>query len=290
MKVRFGVAALLTMTTCCGAPPSPGTAYPSPPTEALAAWHSFPADQTPRPILAFWTIFSSAGGFTGGNEKIAGMCGKLTLAAVTLPAQAPSLAVATWTDGTTATYPAISASDAFSGMSRAATETQGPECASAPALAITAARFGNALLKTDRGTATVSSWIFTATGVVGELAYPALARSAYWDDGTVKRSWGEVATTNGDARALTFTFTGAPDNPGPCGADYTAAVAESTSAVAVAVLANPHSAPDAPIACTAIAAMRTVTVVLAVPLGGRVVVNASGDLVTVCPEAIRSSC
>jgi hypothetical protein len=95
---------------------------------------------------------------------------------------------------------------------------------------------------------------------------------------------------SGDAHSLTFTFSGAPDNPGPCGADYTAAVAESPSAVAVAVLAIPHSAPDAPIACTAIAAIRSVTVNLAGPLGGRVVVNASGDIVTVCPEAIRTSC
>jgi hypothetical protein len=217
------------------------------------------------------------------------MCGKLTLA-TTLLVQAPSQAVATWTDGTTATYPAISASDAFSGMTRAATEMQSSECASAPALAINAARFGNALLKTDRGTATVSSWLFTATGVVGEIAYPALPRCAYWDDGTTKRSWGEGASVSGERRALTFTFAGAPDNPGPCGADYTAAVAESPSAVAVAVLALPHSAPDAPIACTAIAAVRSVTVNLAIPLGGRVVVNASGDIVTVCPEATRTSC
>jgi hypothetical protein len=55
-------------------------------------------------------------------------------------------------------------------------------------------------------------------------------------------------------------------------------------------LAIPHSAPDAPIACTAIAAMRSVTVVLTAPLGGRVVVDASGDVVTVCPDAARPSC
>jgi hypothetical protein len=56
------------------------------------------------------------------------------------------------------------------------------------------------------------------------------------------------------------------------------------------VLAIPHSAPDAHIACTAIAAFRTVTVVLAGPLGGRVVVNASGDVVSVCPEAGKPTC
>jgi hypothetical protein len=289
--MRLLLSATLVLVVACGAVPRPlpGNTHPTPPTGALVAWQTFPADQTPRPILPFSNVYSAARGFTGNNEKIAGMCGKLTLA-TTLPAQAPSQAVAAWTDGTAATYQAISASEAFSAMTRVATELQSPECASAAALPVSAARFGNALLRTDRGTATVSSWLFTATGVLGEMAYPALPRSAYWDDGTTRRSWGEGATMSVDAHSLTFTFSGAPDNPGPCGADYTAAVAESSSAVAVAVLAIPHSAPDAHIACTAMAAFRTVTVVLAGPLGGRVVVNASGDVVTVCPEATRSSC
>jgi hypothetical protein len=289
--MRLLLSATLVLVVACGAVPRPlpGNAHPTPPTGALVAWQTFPADQTPRPILAFWNVFGSAAGFTGDSEKVAGMCGKLT-AATTLPAQAPSQAIAAWPDGTTATYSAISAAEAFSGITRVATQMQSPECAAVPPLAVTSVRFGNALLRTDRGTATVSAWLFTATGLMGEMAYPALPRSAYWDDGTTKRSWGEGATVNVDAHSLTFTFTGAPDNPGPCGADYTAAVAESNSAVAVAVLAIPHSPPDAPIACTAIAAFRTVTVALAGPLGGRVVVNASGDVVTVCPEATRSSC
>ena len=288
MKVTVGAAALLMTAACCG-PTPPGTAYPSPPTEALAAWESFPANHVPRPILMFWNSFSPAGGFAGDNEKIAGMCGKFVLAAP-LPQQVPSQAVATWTDGTTATYSAVSASDAFSAMTNVATRMPGPECVSVPALPVTAARFGTAQVQTDRGTATVSAWLFTATGVAGEMAYPALPRSAYWDSGIDKRSWDQGATVSDESRVLTFTFTGAPDNSGPCGADYTGAVAESPSAVAIAVLAIPHSAPDAPIACTAIAAMRSVTVVLTAPLGGRVVVNASGDVVTVCPEATRPSC
>jgi hypothetical protein len=288
MKVRFGAVMLLMTAACCG-PTPPGTAYPSPPTEALAAWDGFPANQVPRPILMFWSSFSPAGGFAGDNEKIAGMCGKFVLTAP-LPQQVPSQAVATWTDGTAATYAALSASDAFSAMTNVATRMPGPECVSVQALPITAARFGPAQFKTDRGPATVSSWLFTATGVAGEMAYPALPRSAYWDFGTDKRSWDQGATVSDESRVLKFTFSGAPDNSGPCGADYTGAVAESPSAVAIAVLAIPHSAPGAPIACTAIAAMRSVTVVLAAPLGGRVVLNASGDVVAVCPEAARPSC
>ena len=289
MKLTLGSIALL-LAVACGTAPRPGTAYPSPPTEALAAWQTFPAHQVPRPIVVFWNSFSPAGGFAGDNEKIAGMCSKFVLASP-LPVQIPTQAVATWTDGTTATYSAISASEAFSEMTHVAVRMPGRECVSVPALPVTAARFGTAQVKTDRGTATVSSWLFTATGVQGDMAYPALPRSAYWEIRTDKRSSDQGASVSGDARLVTLTFTGAPDNPGPCGADYTAAVAESGSAVAVAVLANPHAAPDAPIACAAIAAERSVTVNLAAPLGGRVVLNAAGDIVTVCPEAtVRTSC
>jgi len=281
------LVALLMLAACCGAPP-PGTALPSPPTEALAAWQSFPADQIPRPIILFFDLHPSGNGYAGGDEKIAAMCSKFALA-TTLPAQVPSQAVATWNNGTTVTYPAISAADAFVAMARAA-GVQSPDCATVAPLPITGTRFGTTQVKTDRGTATMSAWLFSATGANGDLAWPALARSAFWDDGTTRRAWDQSATASSDARVMTFTFTGAPDNPGPCGADYAAAVAESTSAVAIRVLAISHSAPGAPIACTAIAAVRTVTVVLGGPLGGRVLVNAEGDAVAVCAEAARPGC
>ena len=290
MPRRLILAATLMLVAACGSVPRPGTAYPSPPTGALAAWQTFPANQVPRPIILFFDLHPSGYGFASGDAKIAGVCNRFALASP-LPAQVPGQAVATWTNGTTATYPAISASDAFQAMTHPVTAVPSPECASVAPLVITGTRFGTAQIKTDRGTATMSAWLFTATGANGELAWPALARSAFWDDWTSRRSWDQGAAVSGDARVMTFTFTGAPDNPGPCGADYTAAVAESNSAVAVAVLAISHSAPDAPIACTAIAAVRSVSVVLAGPLGGRVVVNASGDAVTVCPEATtRTGC
>jgi hypothetical protein len=46
MKVRFGAVALLMAAACCG--PTPGTAYPSPPTEALAAWEGQGSSWQPR--------------------------------------------------------------------------------------------------------------------------------------------------------------------------------------------------------------------------------------------------
>src|SRR3982074_105019 len=99
MKPMLSLLALVFVVACGAVPrPLPGNAHPSPPTGALVAWQTFPAAQTPRPILPFWNVYSTARGFSGNNEKIAGMCGKLTLA-TTLPRQSPSQAVATWTDG-----------------------------------------------------------------------------------------------------------------------------------------------------------------------------------------------
>ena len=283
MKVTLGAVVLL-IVAACGALPGTGNAYPSPPTSALAAWQSFPATQVPRPIIAFWDIRSTGGGYTSGDGKIAGFCNKFTLSVV-LPALVPGQAVATWANGTGATYSSISAFDAFFAMSHAPTGMQSQECARVAPLNITGVRFGTAQIMTDRGTATMSAWVFEVTGIMGELPYPALPRSAFWNGSLATLSLGESANVSPDGRSVTFHFTGAPPTAGPCGADYSGAVAESSSAIAIAVLDIRPRSSDGPVACTAIGAFRSVTVNLTGPLGGRVVLNASGDAVEVCPEA-----
>jgi hypothetical protein len=284
MKVKLACLALL-LVAACGAAHGSGNAYPSPPTSALAAWQSFPATQVPRPIIAYWDLRPTGGGFTTGNGKIAGFCNKFTLSAV-LPVQMPGQAVATWASGASATYPGISASAAFFAMSHAPGQMQSQDCAAVEPLDVTGVRFGTAQITTDRGAATMSAWLFTVTGVMGELPYPALPTAAFWTGSMTGLSLGESATVSPDGRIVTFHFSGAPPTAGPCGADYTGAVAESSSAVAVAVLAIPHESSGGPVMCTAIAAFRSVTVELATPLGGRVVVNASGDAVEACPETV----
>lgn len=77
-------------------------------------------------------------------------------------------------------------------------------------------------------------------------------------------------------------FTGAASGTGPCTASYSATQAASRAAVAVAVKEHAHG--DGSVACAAVGYMRQVTVVLAAPLGGRVLVDtASGVAVTVLP-------
>ena len=281
-----GAVAVLSIVACG---PAPGGATPvvSPPTSALVPWQGFPASQHPRPIVWLGNA-SPANGFDPGDAKIAFFCGKFTLGS-TLPKNLPSPAVATWTDGARATYAGISAAGALAAIARAASGMSASDCAAVAPLVVSAARLGTFDFDTDRGKARMTAWLFTAAGASGEVAYPALAQTAFWSGGMSVQSSKGGAGLSADGLSLTFTFEGSPDVPGPCGADYKGVVAESSAAVAVAVQEISHAGPN-DIACPAIAQERSVTVILASPLGGRVVVDASGDAVTVCPEASAKAC
>src|SRR3982074_3533047 len=200
MKVKLACLALL-LVAACGAVHGNGNAYPSPPTSALAAWQSFPATLVPRPIIAFWDLRPTGGGFTSGNGKIAGFCNKFTLSAV-LPVQVPAWAVATWASGASTTYPSISASAAFFALSNAPSQMQSQDCAAVEPLDVTGVRFGTAQITTDRGPATTRAWLFTVTGVMGELPYPALPPAAFWTGSMTGLSLGESATVSPDGRIV----------------------------------------------------------------------------------------
>ena len=288
MKVGLAAVVVAALSlTACGRTGGGGTPEVSPPVGALVLWQGFPAGQHPRPIVWLGNT-SPQNGFSTGDAKIAAMCSRFTLGAP-LPTNIPGQAVATWTDGTIVTYAGISAAQAFAALARATPGVNASDCTKATPLVITAARFGLFGFDTDRGKAQMSAWLFTANGALGEFAFPALVPTAFWSGGMSTRSDG-VATVTADGRSLTFTFYGAPDNSGPCGASYKGVVAESSAAVAVAVQMIPNSPPDAPIACTAIAQERSVTVSLASPLGGRVVADATGAAVSVCLVGSARGC
>jgi hypothetical protein len=79
-------------------------------------------------------------------------------------------------------------------------------------------------------------------------------------------------TSSADGRLLRLSFAGAPDQPGPCGADYEAQAFEYDPAVVVAVLELPREGREDAI-CPAIAALRAVEVELTATLGGRPVLS-----------------
>lgn len=279
------VAAALLLLAACGSV-GPG-AQPSPPTAALAAWENFPANQVPRPIVLLGT-YSPGQGFDSGDVKVAEMCGKVA-PSISMPSGVPDLATATWADGTTLKSPAISAADALAALKRLSDGSQSM-CSNVAPLSVTAVRFGVAGFQTDRGTAQMSAWLFKATGARAELISPAFPRSAFWGNGITTRSGNGGATVSVDGRSLTFFFTGSREGTGPCESMYRGMVSESGTAIAIAPEPIPHEQAGGGGACTLVGYRRSVTVSLASPLGGRVVVDARGSAVPVCPEAARAGC
>lgn len=285
MARALGLIAALVLAGC-GSLNGPTTGKVSPPTDALARWSDFPADQVPRPIVLLGTE-APGQAYDTNDAKIAGLCGKFALSAQ-MPSEVPKQATATWPDGTASSYSAISAADAFSRI-QGGPGASNPACQAVPALTVTSARFDVAGFATDRGTAQMSAWRFRATGASAEFNYPAVATSAFWRTGTTPVSIGGGATLGSGGRTLTISFVGGPAE-GTCAEDYSAVVAESTHAVAVAIQSFPGRSQAGPVACDAVGYLRNVTVALTSPVGGRVVVDASGGAMAVCPEGTRAGC
>lgn len=255
----------------------------SPPTQALLGWTTFPAGQTPRPVVLVGNNSPTAGFANSEDAKNAAICHKLT-AALMPSNEVPSTANVTWSSGTKASYPSISAATALAAMMQPFPGYKSSSCGVVQPQVVTAVRWVAYELPTDRGSAQIDSWLFTMSRIDGEVAYPALAPSAVWNADMSKATVAPGSTLSADGLTLTFGFSGAIAS-GPCGSDYRGVVAESGTAVAVALQETPHSAPNANIACEATAQIRHVDVSLASPLGGRVVLDASGNFAPVCPVA-----
>lgn len=264
------------VSLACGAAPSTGGATPpNPPFEALAGWKSFPAHQTPRPIVLLGIPGPSA--YSGGDAKIAAFCNRYRLAFQPSTA-APQQGVATWADHSSVAYQSVSETAAYASMAGMPTGMNPADCAAAAVLDVTAARFGVAEFATDRGTAEISAWLFTVTGVSGDVVYPAIAPSAFWGGRVTEGPGGAGATVSADGRTLKYGFTG-----GECDAGYMSAVAESDSAVAVRVVAIPKSGQGY---CNLVGLPQSITISLASPLGGRVLLNDQGIVEAACPAGL----
>jgi hypothetical protein len=268
--MKRALLGLLVLLAGCGTLEVPRTGIISPPSDVLARWQNFPVDEEPRPILLLG----------------ASMSGCAELAPTFQPStQSPGQAMASWADGTVRRYTAISEADAIRAM-----RTVRQNCPLITALPVTGGRFGTISFHTDRGLSIMSAWLFTG-GVaeghpVGQLAYPALPRTAFW--GTDLAPAGPIsnAIVSISGRTLAYYFLGGPPE-GSCAEDYKAVVTESPQAVAIAIQSNPGRPLAGPFACERWSDMRSVTVQLSTPLGGRVVIDAAGGVVEACSEAVR---
>src|SRR2546422_5291780 len=72
---RVGALIAVVVIAGCGTLNGPRTGAISPPTDALARWQDFPADQSPRPIVLLCTD-TPGQGFDTNEGKIAYLCGK----------------------------------------------------------------------------------------------------------------------------------------------------------------------------------------------------------------------
>jgi hypothetical protein len=263
----------------CGTAPSTGAATPpDPPVGALAAWNSFPAHQIPRPIVLMGIPGPSA--YAGGDAKIAAYCNRYRLA-FQPNTVAPQQGVATWADHSSVAYQSVSEAAAFASMAGMPTGMNAADCAAAAVLDVTAGRFGAAAFPTDRGTAEISAWLFTVTGVAGDVVYPAIVPSAFWGGRVTNEGLdGAGVPVSADGRTLKYGFTG-----GECDAGYMSAVAESDSAVAVRVVAIPKSGQGP---CKLMGHAESITISLASPLGGRVLLNDQGVVEAACPNGLST--
>jgi hypothetical protein len=214
----------------------------------------------------------------GENAKIAWYAGAF-VAATTLSDATPPLGDVRWADGVTRSVPLMSANDALEALKA---DGNG-QCGGCQPLVVTGATLSTAEVTTSRGPATTPVWEFTLQGTAVRITRVAVAPSATAsltpEQGSGMRI--ESATGTPSGRELTVTITGSPGPASqPCGADYDGEAVESD--LGVVVLVHEHryvpTPSDLSIACTAVGAIRKVTVQLASPLGDRAVLDPQGGI------------
>lgn len=266
--------ALVVLVVACGPTTEQGALpLPTPPTAALAAWKDFPAHANPRPIIAFGDTVEhiQPAGFPDGDRKIAWMCNRFVFASAVTVSDAPP--------ASTSGFATISSARAYSELIKARSANTDSVCGGYTPFVISAVRWSMAGFPTDRGTMQLPAWVFDVPEVGAYIGYLGIDPSALW--GGALSHEGRGAWVSPDGRTLEAQV--ANPGAGPCDFRYTAAAAESDSAVAVAV--RQFTNPGAGGACPAILRPGYVTVALKAPLGARVLLDEKGDPGAACPKS-----
>ena len=264
-------------TTSHNAPPTSGATNPGGPSTAVAArrWASFPATASPRPVVLVGEAVVGPRAFVDGDSKAAFLEGRVRLA--TSPPSTPA---------TREGYPLIDAADA---VGQLAPPQKGP--ATSAVLQITSVVLADQLFGTDRGLRSLPAWRMHVTGATGDVYVLAIAPSARYPH-TGNGSGGQRALVSADGLNVTFRYVARHVATDPCDLGYTSRlnVEETRSAVVLAISTRSDAPSTLPtnVACTdplvvpagpplEPGAPNSRTITLQQPLGGRVVVDASGN-------------
>lgn len=212
----------------------------------------------------------------GSNNKLALMAGQVE-AVDQLSWAFPPPGTVTWSDGTSATFPLLSAAAALD-LVRSTATGGCLGCDSTPApLRVTGATLTTVSIGTSRGPAVVPAWSFSLEGSAVRITRIAVAPTVVvvaptWDPNhPAVGMWIDGAALAADGVTLTVSFVGAPRPASQgCGADYTAEGVESDLAVVAIVYTHANPIPGS---CTAEGMTRTATLTLASALGSRAVLQ-----------------
>jgi hypothetical protein len=277
---RGGTAVALLMLVACN-PGNTGSSPYNPFPAALAKWKDYPADQAPRPIV--WLGNSSLVTRPSTNQaaRTAVACGFFTLS-TPLPQDYPAYGDATWPDGTSESYLNVPAGEALWALSRGEAGATAVGCGSATPVVLSSVRLGTFPFDTDRGKLQMSAWLFGGPALAGELAYPAITPMAFWNGGMSTNPYYQTVNVGENGRLLTMTFNSDLARCGTNGGQ----VAESASAVAIWL--QPSSTNSR--LCIPQPPTQSITVKLASPLGGRVVIDEVGRVMLACPMNFVGGC
>jgi hypothetical protein len=232
------------------------------------------------------TVLPRDARFTG-ETKVAYLSGWFRSTAQ-LSTRAPSGGSVRFPNGETMSVPLLSAADAYRAIDKGdppcsseggvAPAVQPPGLESPPAakskvmpgqctaLTVTGVKLGTVRLTTSRGEATVPAWLFTVDELARAVARVAVAPTAI----KALPSGGPMVTgldsVTVDGARLTFPIIGG------CAKEITPLAYETEDLVVVGVTSTPIDG-----ACAAMAKVEHVTVTLRAPLGGRMVLNESGQ-------------
>ena len=220
------------------------------------------------------TPVPSDAGFGSQQEKDAFGSGHFVLAG-SLPGE-PLPGLVRWADGSTLRLPLLTAKAAFAELA-AQRPCGGPGACGQ--LIVTGAQPGVVTVRTSRGLANVPAWRFTVAGLGWQVSEVAVARSALVvlpGYGPIPPAGQNTPGVNGltavsaDGRTLTLSFTGSA-----CDAAWGAYRYQSNTTVVAGSWEKP-SAGTTP--CPAVGMPRTARVMLARPLGTRVILDVASGL------------